>query len=341
MRTSDPFWSVTSMSLSPRVRRGFTLIELLVVISIIGVLIGLLLPAVQASREQARRIGCQNNLKQMGLALASYADIHGGFPQGYVSNLTDNVSPILIFQPVAQDLGPGWGWGSMLLPYLEQQPLYSAINFQVPIPDPRNQTARLMPLSVFLCPSDSQPRTWTATSGETWMYMGKVYSVSNPICDVSSSNYVGVFGIGEPGVDGDGVFFRNSRVRLTDISDGLTHTTVIGERAITLNAGRGNATWVGSVPDALLWSCAPDPFDPDAGTCRREDGSGMTLGHTGEGHGPGDPWGDVNQFLSRHERGAYFLFGDGHVSYLKNSMSYPVYKALSTRAGGEVISDGY
>jgi prepilin-type processing-associated H-X9-DG protein len=158
---------------------------------------------------------------------------------------------------------------------------------------------------------------------------------------VASSNYIGVFGIGEPGVDGEGVFFRNSFVRPGDISDGLSNTLCVGERSINLNNGRGQSTWVGSVPGAVLWSCAPDPYDPDGGVCRKEDGSGMTLGHTGEGHGPGDPWGDVNQFLSRHGKGSFFLYCDGHVRYLHNSMSYPVYKALSTRAWGEVISDGY
>ena len=85
-----------------------------------------------------------------------------------------------------------------------------------------------------------------------------------------------------------------------------------------------------AVPGALLWSCAPNPGDPDGGLCVREDGSGMTLGHTGEGHGPGDPRGDVNQFLSQHGRGSFFLYCDGHVRFLRNEMNYQLYKALST-----------
>ena len=101
------------------------------------------------------------------------------------------------------------------------------------------------------------------------------------------------------------------------------------------------ATWAGAVPGANLWSCAPNPYEPDAGTCVEEDGSGMILGHTGEGHGPGDPYGDVNQFISRHGGGAIFLYCDGHVRYLRNEMNYQVYKALSTRNYGEVISDDY
>ena len=140
--------SCTRVDRSPRRLSGFTLIELLVVIAIIGTLVALLLPAVQASREQARRIACQNNLKQIGLALAHYANRHGGFPPGYTS----------IWDPLqAKELGPGWGWASMILPELEQQALYDQIRFEVPMHLPAQSTARTTPLGVFLCPADSMP----------------------------------------------------------------------------------------------------------------------------------------------------------------------------------------
>jgi prepilin-type N-terminal cleavage/methylation domain-containing protein/prepilin-type processing-associated H-X9-DG protein len=331
-----------------RARRGFTLIELLVVISIIGILLALTLPAVQAARANARRLQCVNNLKQIGLALANYADGHGGLPPGYHSRW-DAHNQV--------ELGPGWGWASMILPQLEQQALANEISYSINIEHPVNATVRLRRVNVYNCPADlSMPAAWTAANGAVWIYAGVLYSAQDPICDVAGANYVGVFGVGEPGVDGDGVFYRDSFVAPRDVLDGMSNTLVVGERNVNLNAGfatavdigpplknvgRGQATWVGAVKGTQLWTCAPDPFDPDGGTCKREDGSGMTLGHTGEGKGPGDPRSEVNAFGSAHGQGANFLYGDGHVQFLKTAINYVTYKALSTRAGGEVFSDGY
>ena len=124
----------------------------------------------------------------------------------------------------------------------------------------------------FLCPSDSPGLTWTA----------KKYDLSgNPVatvCDVASANYVGVFGTSEPGVDVDGTFFRNSKVRIGDITDGTSNTIIVGERAVKL----GPATWVGSVTGANLF-----PQPPSAAPPILNNGTGMALGHTGDGNGPG------------------------------------------------------
>ena len=312
--------------------RGFTLIELLVVIAIIAVLIALLLPAVQAAREAARRAHCTNNLKQIGLALHGYMGTHGGLPPGYISTYD---------RLVRGEIGPGWGWASRILPYIEQQALYDSINYSTTLSDPSVYTVRTYPLSAFLCPSDNMPLKWMTKNGEMFISKKLTWEVSYPVAEVAGSNYVGMFGIGEPGVDGNGVFYRDSFQRPQDITDGLSQTLCVGERSTDLNRNRGQATWVGSVPNTYLWSCSLVPgLDPDASAlCVKEDGSGAILGHTGEGHGPGDRAADVNQFCSAHGRGAQFLYCDGHVRYLRSEMNYAVYKALSTRAYGEVISN--
>jgi prepilin-type N-terminal cleavage/methylation domain-containing protein/prepilin-type processing-associated H-X9-DG protein len=313
--------------------RAFTLIELLVVIAIIGVLASLLLPAVQFAREAARRTQCSNNLKQMGLAIHNYVDVHKCVQPGYVS---------LWDVRLGEDTGAGWGWASFLLPYVEQETLTTQINFERNIEYDENATVRVQPLNVFLCPSDQMPRRWMTTREGIFVFQDgtEVHRVFN-VVDVAGANYAAVYGIGEPGVDGDGMYFRNSSVKLREIQDGLAQTMFIGERSKRLNFGRGHATWVGSVTKAALFSCG-GTIDPDAppgqNGCWKEDPCGMTLGHTGEGHGPGADTGDANQFLSEHGWGCQFLFGDGHVRYLSGSIDYQIYKAMSTRNKGEVVN---
>jgi prepilin-type processing-associated H-X9-DG protein len=311
------------------------LIELLVVIAIIGVLVGLLLPAVQAAREAARRTQCTNNLKQLGLALHSYHDGHATLPAGYVSLFnvgSANGAALRGARPPREnensdpDVGPGWGWGSMILPHFDQGPLYNAINFNLDIRADDSLTARTTVLNVFLCPSDNPESLWWA-----WRRNPLTGAAFAPICQIAAANYVGMYGLTEPGPSGEGLFFRNDVVRFADVTDGLSTTIAAGERSFLI----GGSTWVGNVSRAVLV-----PPIGGVGHFRPETSAGMVLGHAGERKGPGDPNGDTNQFYSRHSgRGVHFVFADGHVAFLKTSMSYKTYAALATRAGGEVLDE--
>jgi prepilin-type N-terminal cleavage/methylation domain-containing protein/prepilin-type processing-associated H-X9-DG protein len=296
---------------------AFTLIELLVVIAIIGVLIGLLLPAVQKVREAAARLSCSNNLKQIGLALHNYHDAHLSFPPGYVS----------AYDGSGDDTGPGWGWAAFILPQVEQQGLYNAARFDLPVEAPANAGVRVARVKTYLCPSDAVPATWPA------MRYDAAGNPTGTICDVASANYIGVFGVSEPGVDGEGVFFRNSQVRMADITDGSSQTLLVGERSFRW----APVTWVGSVTGASLVPPpgSPAPFEVINGSC-------MVLGHTFEGNGgPGAPGTEGSGFASQHTQGANFAFADGHVQFLRTAMNHQVYEALSTRAGGEPITGDY
>src|SRR3954447_9448100 len=209
-------------------RRAFTLVEILVVIAIIGTLITLLLPAIQSSREASHRLQCTNNLKQIGLALLSYESSHKQFPPGYVSQ----------FDSSGNDTGPGWGWASMILPQMEEAAIHNVIHFDLAIEHPNNGV-RVALIPSYLCPTENLRQVWQAKRPD-----------GTSICEVAESNYVAMFGTTEPGVDGDGMFFRNSKIAMRDITDGTSKTIAVGERTHQL----GRATWVGSVTNAVLFA---------------------------------------------------------------------------------------
>lgn len=293
--------------------RGFTLVELLVVIAIIGMLVAVLLPAVQHAREAARRSHCTNNFRQIGVALANYHDAHGALPPGYIS----------AFDGYGNDTGPGWGWAALLLPEMEQTPLHDRIEFRQPIEAPIQSAVRVISIPAYLCPSDSAPSIWPAVMRD---------ALGNPtqtLCQVASANYVGVFGVTEPGVNGEGVFFRDSQIGNHDILDGTSHTLLVGERSHRWC----EATWVGAVTKAQLFPPAGSPAVPFI-----ENASGMVLGHTFEGP-PNSPGLECNDFSSQHDEGANFAFCDGHVQFVSTFLDKRLFRALSTRAGGETIGD--
>ncbi len=297
-------------------RGGFTLIELLVVIAIIAVLIGLLLPAVQKIRESANRMKCTNNLKQIGLALQNYHDTSLKFPPGYASN----------FDAAGNDTGPGWGWAAHVLPQTEQDNVFRLIDLSQPIEAPASAQGRTVVIKSFLCPSDTAPAQAFPVGPRS--ASGQLTATT---CAVAPANYVGCFGVGEPGVDGDGVFYRGSSVRIADVTDGTSSTLMVGERAFL----HAESTWVGAVTGANQVPTPGSPFGLQVNNA-----ANFVLAHTGDAfQGPAAPE-EINHFTSRHTGGGNFVFADGHVSHLSRSTSYATYKALSTRAGGEAISTG-
>jgi len=303
--------------------RGFTLIELLVVIAIIGVLVALLLPAVQSAREAARRTSCSNNLKQMGLAMQNYHSAHDVFPPGYISLVSPNYGP---------ELGPGWSWAAQSLPQMEQLAVFNSINFSLQIGDPGSQTAVLTTLSTYLCPSNSPD-------------LGNVIvrnSGGTVLARLAPSQYIGSAGQFAPGnspADNNGVFFRNSQVGLRSIRDGSSQTLMIGERSRNV----ADATWVGVIPTAQICT---NPRWRNPAEC--EPPAAFVLAHTGPDTSqawidvPNFPQAGADDFWSRHSNGCNFLFCDGSIHFLKQSINPKVFSALSTRKGNEVIgSDQY
>jgi prepilin-type N-terminal cleavage/methylation domain-containing protein/prepilin-type processing-associated H-X9-DG protein len=309
---------------------GFTLIELLVVISIIAVLIALLLPAVQAAREAARRAQCLNNLKQIGLALHNYHDAVGVFPPGYISAQAPGSNPIT----GGNDTGSGWAWGSMILPQIEQDSLFHAINFSLSVTPAANSTVSVMRITTYLCPSDSTPDVVPVRDATN----------SKTVDQVGTSNYVGVYGIGEVGDapgGGMGMFYRNSRIAIRDVVDGTSQTLAIGERSHNLSY----VTWTARSIGGWLFKTSSfeggtDKFAPDPEECWTQ-----VLGPIGLEDGPrtpNHPMAHVEDFWSRHPGGVNFLFADGSIRFVKDGISPGVYQALATRAGQEVVgSDQY
>jgi prepilin-type N-terminal cleavage/methylation domain-containing protein len=315
-------------------RLAFTLIELLVVIAIISVLIGLLLPAVQKVREAAARAKCSNNLKQIGLALHNYESACGKLPPAYAwdasagsggggfqrPNLGDRPGPTA---PYTVNQQPGWGWAAYLLPFLEQDNLYRQIDFsngQVASWFYNDVKATVLP--VYECPSDPLAGQYRPRS---------IVRVILPT--MATNSYAACYGsfgnIGSAPEAGNGAFYRNSALRLTDIRDGTSNTLFIGERA----AYFAQVPWAGVVSNATVQVSPGAPtfltyVDPPPA---------MVMARIGS-HTLNDPRSEPYDFFSAHPGVVPFLFGDGAVRFVPVSASLPVLQALATRAGGEPVN---
>jgi prepilin-type N-terminal cleavage/methylation domain-containing protein/prepilin-type processing-associated H-X9-DG protein len=299
----------------PRRRPAFTLIELLVVIAIIAVLIGLLLPAVQKTRESAARSECANNLHQIGLACQTYHDVNKCLPPGYTATMP--------YVDGANDTSPGWGWAAYLLPHLEQDALYRQLNFAQPVQSsPGIQTV----VKLYLCPSDNPPATAFIIRD----------AIGTPGTSAAPSSYAATCGpdasdVADP--TGLGIFYRNSRTRLTDVKDGTSQTVMIGDRAWADSQG----TWAGAPSGAVM---RPGPRNPWQNTTAPA--PCLVLAHNNWINIKTDSDGGLDDFSSYHTDGVNLLFADGSVHFLHSITSdgpqRQAFWAMGTRDGGEVIS---
>ena len=351
-------------------RRGFTLIELLVVIAIIGVLIALLLPAVQAAREAARRGQCANNLKQIGLAMHNYETALGVFPPGRLNTYV-------------KGNGHCWGAYSQLMPYLELGTLFNAMNFSMN-PDPDytttsavvNQTAAVTTVATLLCPSDSSHSLVQVGGG---LYAGHNYPLN------VGSGYAVVqsppIGQSPP----NGIFYENVATRIADVLDGTSQSAAIAETirstagaptgfsgaalfaqdplagfVLTGNNTAGNAPPITSDADyaSLCLTSSPRGFQATRGIKWLYGAPGHTMynhrrppndkhfdcrgGLPHSDKSPAD-WQNLSLNVasrSRHPGGVNTLFCDGHVAFIKQTINVATWQSIGSRNGGEIVSSG-
>jgi prepilin-type processing-associated H-X9-DG protein len=273
-----------------------------VVLAIIGLLVALLLPAVQAAREAARSTRCKNNLHQMAVALQNYHDVDGAFP------------PAFIARP--RPYRPGWSWSSMLLPFLEQPALYDALDINTTDfgagadfapATPTTQTT----LPAFVCPSDTGP----------WLNHRKWYHAKSNYRSVMGNINILTFFYHQL-INENGAIYANSAISIAHISDGSSNTLALGECMLETNAsGKRGALWAGMrgeldgilrVSDASWWVNS----EPDW--------------HI---NGPGE-----QAFSSRHPGGVHFAFSDGSIRFLHESISGATLDYLAARADGQVLA---
>ncbi len=330
------------MTLTRVSRQAFTLIELLVVIAIIAILIALFLPAVQKVREAANRTTCLNNLKQMGLALHNYHDANKALPAGFIAQTPFEAGQSMSNQQ--SDYTPGWSFFALMLPYMEQGNLGRLIDYSLPILHPNNKAGRETFINLYVCPTDTSPRLIDITdSGPTSWVAPNTYTyppATSPLTvlgQASVCSYAGCLGtLGYEEQQFTGVFHRNSRVRLTQITDGTSNTVGVGERTSRFSAN----SWVGPVwqQETTYASTAPrhNPAQPSFQV--RATPTAVLVHVRITSLQPNHPDNSPGSFFSSHQGGAHFLNMDGSCRFIASSVSIENYRALCSRNGGEVVS---
>ena len=339
----------TCMMIISRKRNGLTLVELLVVFTVIGILTAILLPAVSAAREAARRMQCSNNLKQIGLGLTTYHNTHSTFPPGHIANTNTGGD------------GRSWGWGALLLPFVEQEALAEKLNttkrsFDAVASSRRSVDLLRTNVSLYRCPSDpgddlSHPyrSIFISASDQTqdsvdpspaWGLAAHIFqppSMKGPVlgAQIAKSNYIGSIGSlwkpsrknwGDVDFQGNGLFGRNSDRGIAEIFDGTSNTLAVGERCMRNYAGvwAGGNSWQGCgfADNQMVLGTAFYPIN-DLPVTQNLDCDGR---------------GSAN-FSSYHDQGVQFLFVDGSVHFLSQHIDTSVFRNLAQRDDGEEARD--
>lgn len=318
------------------VRVGFSLVELLVTIAIVATLIGILLPAVQAAREAARRSGCGMNVRQLALAVVAHESSRRRLPAGYVTE--PGRSPV---DPTSRDRPPGTGWGLLIAAYLEEAALADrfrpAAGIGVGAVENREVVSTSPP--IFRCPSDGGPSTPFEVLEEAGGPHG-----SGAI--LGRSSYVANAGQSDPWADSleswegraSGPLYRNSWLAVARIRDGLSKTVFLGEHSQRVS----QKAWAGTLPGA---ASHPSPtFAAHVGS-EPDRAATLLLVHSGPAadeadviHPPNDPMAHADQMFSDHPGGCNVAFGDGAVRFIVENINLEVWAAMSSIAGGETVA---
>jgi prepilin-type N-terminal cleavage/methylation domain-containing protein len=334
-------------------KRAFTLIELLVVIAIIAVLIALMMPAVQMARAAARRTQCHNNLHQLGLALQNYHSAHGVLPFGRLS--------------CSLGFSGGQSGLAVLLPYVDQVSLFNSINFEVPLSadtcgwplgaELANQTARMRPVEVFLCPADIH-RPDATFDGATFPGNNYRFNTGHSFWERAvAADYVTNVNAANPGlpcrfsVEPSGIFWWHSRVQFRDVIDGLSHTAAMSEHLMGDNVPDGHGRdylWLETNDLRSEADCTSLDYAADAGmawyTPQWDSFRDIMYNHT---RTPNDPRPDclsktrklaIMSPSSLHSGGVHVLLCDGAVRFVSDSIDQKTWWAMGSRACGEQVS---
>ena len=327
-------------------RRGFTLVELLVVIAIIGILIALLLPAVQAAREAARRSQCSNNLKQIGIAMHNYHDSFKALPIGYTNDygLGEIVTGVVYNHHnngVEDRYKASWSWSAYIAPFMELSPQHDTLNVNgmfaaQSLVTVASQNVIATPVGTLRCPSDTSPDL--NTNGE---YPPE--DLNNVRHDVATSNYAGVADDNSLNIDGrqrncSGVLFMDSDTKFRDVTDGTSNVLMVGERCWETYHARCNRMQAVRSATIFVTGASNQLSHSNRSTCAAVGVAGNGINWDCTVVDCTNLWNVKSGFYSLHPGGAQFVFVDGSTHFISETLDLTTYRRLANRKDSQPVA---